>query len=324
MRNVPGYKFYRKVGHLNSEYDNIRHTPAGVHELICETIEHAIETFTEPMEVVGEVSHLLDNRHDSGWMFFYLSDPTNSVRCVVPPKTADGIDFSVKEGTRVRVLGKFWLYRKEAKVELLLQSIEPIQTLADRIQSNQLIRQLDEEGLLKASQMKSIRQSPPPSRFAIISPKNSPAPMDIRAAATGTGELTFLVRFMEEYSPEALVAEIVRCNEHADELDAIIIAKGGGEDLSLYDDEQVLRAAINSDLPIICAVGHPADNTLLDFVATESQPSPGLAGKWLKELHRDYRHGRKLERKQIITFAIILLMIVVVIVVLWGMGVFGT
>ncbi len=307
---------------MNNQKNTHDYTPGSVHDLICETIEQSIET-QDSIRVVGEVANLLDNRKESGWMFFYLKDITNSVRCVVPPKVSEKLDFNLKEGARIIVEGKLWLYRKEAKVELLLNSIKPIKTLAERIHTDPIIKKLDDEGVLRKAQLKSIPTNPPPSRFAIISPKNSSAPVDIRAGATGTGELTFLVRYTEDDEPETLIEEINKCNRHNDELDAIIITKGGGGDLSIYDNEEVLRTVANSELPVISAVGHPADNTLLDFVAVESRPTSTLAGQWLREIHRNYKHNRQIERKQIITLSIVVLLIVVVMIVLWGLGVFG-
>lgn len=309
---------------MNDAFENppVR-TPGALHNFICDVIDEAISKHAEEIEVAGIVSNLIDNRNDSGWMFFFLGDEKNSVRCVVAPDTSSKLRFDLKKGGHIRVRGKFWLYRKDASVELFVNSIEPVKSLADKIQDNEIIERFKEEGLLRKAQLKSLPTDPPPSRFAIIAPPNSNSPMDLRSGAAGAGGLSLLVRYMEDYTPTALISEIERCNSHKKDIDGIVVINSGREDMNLYDNEEVLRAAIESDLPVICAVGSSSDHCLLDFVAVESIPNPFLAGQWLRDIQQTYRKSRKTARKQLLTFSFIALFIVIVLIILWGIGVFG-
>lgn len=324
MPIAPENPTFQKMVTMNrDELDIVKCSPTGVHNILCDVIEKAVTEYGKKIIVAGEVSGLIDNRKDTGWMFFYLKDSERSIRCVTPPSVCENLDFNIKEGTRILTRGRLWLYRKDTSVELLLESIEPLKSLTERIREDAVIAKLDSEGLLTKARLKAVPKDPPPSDVAIIAPHNSQAPVDIRTAATGSGGLTFHVRFLENHTPEAIVAEIERCNRYKGELDAIIITKCGGDDLHVYDNEELLRAVIDSDLPVISAIGQTADKTFLDYIAAESLPTPAMAGKWLRELHRDFRQGRKIERKQIIAFSFIGLLIVVVLVVLWGIGIFG-
>jgi len=315
---------FRRVALMNRDkLDIVKCSPAGVHNILCDVIEKAVADYNKKVIVAGEVGGLIDNRKDTGWMFFYLKDSDRSIRCVAPPSVCENIEFNIKEGSRIVTRGRLWLYRKDASVELLLESIELQKSLAERIREDSVITKLDSEGLLTKARLKAVPKDPPPSDIAIIAPHNSQAPVDIRTTATGSGGLTFHVRFLENHTPEAIVTEIERCNRHKGELDAIIITNCGGDDLHIYDNEELLRAVIASDLPVISAIGETADKTLLDYIAAESLSTPALAGKWLRELHRDFKQGRRIERKQVLAFSFIGLLIIVVLVVLWGIGILG-
>jgi len=291
--------------------------------MIVSTIAVALENHAEPVSVTGELRNFFDNRDGTGWMFFSLVDSNRMVRCVVAPEVAKGIEVTLSEGSRVKIRGRFWVYEKDARIELLVDSIEKLGSHVKKLVEHEIIERLRSEGLLAKARMRSFPDGPPPSRIAIIAPANSLAPMDIRTAATGTGGLTFVIRAMEHNSPEVLIAEIKQCEKHSDELDAIIITRGGGDDLSLYDDETVLRAVIDCKIPVVSAIGHSSDNTLLDFVSVNNLPTPSVAGSWLKELHQKSRQRKSIERKQVVTLAVVALLVIFITIILWGTGYFS-
>jgi len=326
LRELPRKKASRKWkalrGLKGGDLEIKRHTPSEVHNLIIEIMRKAFKSFDRPIEVLGEVADFYDNRKKSGWLYFSITDGSKRVRCMVPPESAEDMDFEIEEGSRVIVAGKFWVYEKEGRVELIVKSIKDAGPSEFEQQVNEIMDKLDAEGLLAKAETRHVTTAPPPKRVAIIAPPNSVAPMDIKTAATGAGGLTLILKSMKDYSVESIIDEISSCEKDRRKYDAIIITRGGGEDLSLYNDEQVVRTVAKCEIPVIAAIGHSDDRTLLDFVAAESMPTPTAAGNWLKELHQQHRREKKMGRKQLLVLFWIIIIIIVVLFILWGMGVF--
>ena len=298
------------------------YSPEQVHNLICNSLEKTIEQMPGRIIVVGEVESLYDNREKSGWLFFSLTDGKGHIRCVVPPKTAKGIEFEIKDGNRLRVEAGFYMYPRKASIEVLVHSIERAGESDLKKRLSRLREKLDSEHLLEKLETRQVRTEPPPKRVAIISPSNSHAPMDIKTAATAekTLGITLSVHHMKEYSTDALLTELMFCQEDKDGFDAIIIARGGGDNLVPYNDEALIRAVAGCDIPVIAAIGHAADRTLLDFFAAESFPTPTAAGAWLKELHLHYRKKKKESTKRIwfLLMGFLIPAITVIILILTG------
>ncbi|GEM_PF-2628675 len=304
--------------------DEKEYTPTQIHELICNTIEKAFQSEMESIVAVGEIDNFFDNRDKSGWLYFTLKDDANRIRCVVPPETVNNIKFDIENGSNIRVRGKFYIYRKDTTVELLLDSVEDAGPSEFEIKLTKLMDELDSKGILAKARSRIIRTDPPPRRIAIIAPTKSVAFDDICVAATGAGGLTLVPRKMGDYTAGSLLTAIKFCEEDSEGFDAIIISRGGGEDLSLYNDPNVVRTIAQCEIPVIAAIGHSSDRTMLDYIAAESLPTPTAAGDWLREIHQRF-HRKKKDAKRRLIYLIggIIVAAVVVIIMMWLLPLLG-
>lgn len=237
--------------------------------------------------VVGEVSSL--HEHPKG-LFFTLSEPHQeaSIQCVVWQRMRSRLAEQPKKGELLLVLGSLNLYPKRGEYKLTVFQILAIGEGLQALQYQKLRSRLQAEGLFDPD-----RKKPLPSHPQTIAVVTSPT-----AAAWGDIQRTLQQRYpglqvllspatvQGLEAPPSIVKAIERVNRDR-RAQLLIVARGGGavEDLSCFNDERVVRAIAQSQIPVITGIGHQRDESLADLVADFSAHTPTAAAEIAVPLH---------------------------------------
>ena len=232
------------------------------------------------VSVRGEISNL--KYHTSGHLYFTLKDADAEIAAVMFRSSAASLNFTAKNGTQVRAYGRISVYEKSGKCQLYVSAMIDDGKGILQQEYEKLFRKLSEEGLFSESRKKPLPKIP--NCIGIIT---SPTGAAVRDMINVTGRrwpaakiLLYPSLVQGDEAPDSLCAGLEFLNAEGN-CDVIIIGRGGGsiEDLWAFNDERVVRAIANSDIPVISAVGHETDFTLSDFVADKRAPTPSAAAE---------------------------------------------
>ncbi len=151
-----------------------------------------------------------------------------------------------------------------------------------QIAFEQLRAKLESEGLFDASRKKPIPTLP--GRIGIVTSPQAAALRDILNILQRRHHSANVLIFPAQVQGENAAAEVIsgiRYFNRANNVDVIVVARGGGsaEDLAAFNDEALARVAADSKIPLISAIGHETDFTILDFVADLRAPTPSAAAE---------------------------------------------
>lgn len=224
--------------------------------------------------VEGEVSNF--TLHSSGHRYFTLKDRQAQISCVMW-RTRRQPSVPIAEGNSIRVYGKVTVWERSGKYQLDVQSVQPIGLGELQAEFEKLKNKLAAEGIFDQSRKISLPQFP--RAVGIVT---SPTGAAIRDLSWGfstrypPADLYLLpVKVQGDGSAREIANAIHSLNE-SNLVDVIVIGRGGGslEDLWAFNEEIVIRAIVDSKLPIISAVGHEVDVTLSDLTADVRAPTP--------------------------------------------------
>ncbi len=238
------------------------------------------------VRVRGEISGYR-GPHSSGHCYFALKDDTAKIEAVVWKTAFARMRIKPEEGLEVVVSGRLTTYPGQSKYQIVVETLAPAGVGALRAWLEERKKRLAGEGLFDASRKRRLPYLP-----EIIGVITSPTGAVIRDILHRLEDrfarlvLVWPVRVQGEGAAEEVVAAIQGFNALAAEdvirkPDLIIVARGGGsiEDLWTFNEESVARAAAASTIPLISAVGHETDVTLIDFVADVRAPTPTAAAE---------------------------------------------
>ncbi|MEM8628344.1 MAG: exodeoxyribonuclease VII large subunit, partial [Pseudomonadota bacterium] len=226
--------------------------------------------------------------HASGHCYFALKDEKAKIDAVVWRGVFAKLRVAPEEGMEVIARGKVTSYPGASKYQIVVESLEPAGAGALMAILEARKKQLAAEGLFDEA-----RKKPIPFLPAAIGIVTSPTGAVIRDMLAGFTErfpahvLVWPVRVQGETSAGEVAHAIDGFNRlpidgPVPRPDTIIVARGGGslEDLWGFNEEVVVRAVANSALPVISAVGHETDWTLIDLAADARAPTPTKAAEW--------------------------------------------
>lgn len=226
------------------------------------------------LRLKGEVSNF--KRYPSGHIYFTLKDPDSSIKAVMFNDYARYLKSSIKDGDEVIVTGYVGVYPARGEYQFYAQAMELYGEGAQLLELELLKKKLAAEGLFDESRKRKINQFP--KAIGIISAPNSAALADMKTNLLRRNPLIKILEFPSlvqgQEAPKALLKALKMAKES--EIDALIIGRGGGssEDLSAFNDETLVREASKFPVPIISAVGHEVDFTLIDYVADARASTP--------------------------------------------------
>lgn len=258
---------------------------ANVGEYSVTEIAHALkrtleETFGH-VRVRGEISGYR-GPHSSGHCYFAIKDEGAKLDAVIWRGSFGRLRARLQEGLEVIATGKISSYPMKSGYQLIVENIEPAGIGALMALLEERKRKLAAEGLFAEA-----RKRPIPFLPRVIGVITSPTGAVIRDILHRLNDrfprhvIVWPVRVQGEGSAAEVAAAIEGFNRMEPRPDVLIVARGGGslEDLWGFNDEAVVRAAAASEIPLISAVGHETDTTLIDLAADLRAPTPTAAAE---------------------------------------------
>lgn len=252
------------------------------------SIKRTVETAFEQVRVRGEISGYR-GPHSSGHAYFSLKDDRARIDAVIWKGTFSRLKFRPEEGMEVIATGKVTTFPGSSKYQIVIESLEPAGAGALMALLEDRRRRLAAEGLFDAERKRRLPFMP-----RVIGVVTSPTGAVIRDILHRISDrfpvhvVVWPVKVQGEGSGEEVANAIRGFNalQPGSEIarpDVLIVARGGGslEDLWSFNDEIVVRAAAESKIPLISAVGHETDTTLIDYAADVRAPTPTGPPKWL-------------------------------------------
>jgi exodeoxyribonuclease VII large subunit len=244
------------------------------------SIKRKLEDDFGNVRVRGEMGRITIAR--SGHVYVDLKDANAVLSAVMWKGVAAGLKFRLEEGMEVIATGKISTFPGSSKYQLIIDRLEPAGVGALLAQLEERKRRLSAEGLFDPA-----RKRPLPFMPAVIGVVTSPTGAVIRdilhrlSDRFPTHVLLWPVLVQGEKAADQVARAIAGFNTIAaggpvPRPDLIIVARGGGsiEDLWAFNEEVVVRAAANSAIPLISAIGHETDTTLIDFASDQRAPTP--------------------------------------------------
>jgi len=230
--------------------------------------------------VEGEISNF--RAPDSGHLYFTLKDGSAQIRAVMFRSAARLLRFRPTDGMQVMVRGRVTIYEDRGELQIAAEHIEPKGAGGLQVAFEQLKAKLEAEGLFAAERKKAIPALP--ARIGIVTSPQAAALRDILNILLRRHHTANVMIYPAQVQGEAAALEVaggVRYFNRSRSVEVIIVGRGGGsaEDLAAFNDEGLARAVAASEIPVISAVGHETDFTIVDFVADLRAPTPSAAAE---------------------------------------------
>ena len=226
------------------------------------------------IRIRGEISNF--KAYPSGHFYFSLKDDNSIISAVMFANYAKKTAFVPKNGDEVVVLASVDAYVPRGSYNLTVFEMDSIGQGQILIEFEKLKKKLAAEGLFDESRKRKINIFP--KAIGVITAPNGAAVRDIVTNIKRRYPIADIYVFPSlvqgEQAPKELLKAFNKSQEY--DLDTLIIGRGGGasEDLSAFNDETLVRAIASSRMPVIAAVGHEIDSTLVDFVAYKRASTP--------------------------------------------------
>lgn len=252
---------------------------------LSSAVKQTVESAFHHVRVRGELSGF--KRAASGHLYFALKDESAVLDSVCWRGTAAKLSISPEDGMEVIATGRITTYAGRSKYQIVIESLELagegalLKLLEDRK------KRLAEEGLFDADRKQELPYLP--DTIGVVTSPTGAVIRDILHRLNdrfprnvllwpvivqgddAANQITEAIRGFNALSPAGPVARP----------DILIVARGGGslEDLWSFNEENVVRAVADSEIPVISAVGHETDTTLIDFVSDVRAPTPTAAAE---------------------------------------------
>ena len=230
--------------------------------------------------VQGEISNL--SRPSSGHVYFTLKDSGAAIKCAMWRNSVTPNVQRLREGDAVLAHGKISVYEVQGAYQLYVDAIQTA-GVGDLYQQFELLKaKLQAEGLFEPERKRVLPEKV--NAVGIVTSPTGAALQDMLNIIRRRWPLLRVILsptpVQGDDAPPRIIAALERLYQR-DDLDAIIVARGGGsiEDLWCFNDERVARAIARSPVPTISGVGHEVDFTIADFVADVRAPTPSSAAE---------------------------------------------
>ena len=229
----------------------------------------------------GEIANFTCNAR-SGHCYFSLRDHACSVKAVMFKTDARRLAFRPADGMRVVVRCRVTLYERDGAFQIYVSDMFPDGIGSAQLAFEQLKAKLEAEGLFSAAHKKEIPVCP--ARIGVVTSKTGAALQDIKNVLARRWSLSKVVLCpvnVQGFEAAPQIAAALQALDRRGKVDLIIVARGGGsrEDLWVFNAEVIARAAFACKTPLISAIGHEIDFTILDFVADLRAPTPSAAAE---------------------------------------------
>jgi len=273
------------VDSLDEQEDGFGNQPEFTVSELSFALKRTVEDAFGHVRVRGELGRV--SRPGSGHIYLDLKDDKAVINGIIWKGVAQRLKIQPEQGLEVIVTGKLTTYPGQSKYQITIESLEPAGVGALMALLEERRKKFEAEGVFDDGRKKSIPYLP-----SVIGVVTSPTGAVIRDILHRISDrfplhvLVWPVRVQGETSADEVARGIAGFNAlksggDIPRPDLIIVARGGGslEDLWGFNEEAVVRAAEASGIPLISAVGHETDWTLLDYVADERAPTPTAAAE---------------------------------------------
>ncbi len=260
---------------------------------IAAALKRTVEDNFPFVRVRGEISGL--KFHSSGHVYFDLKDDKAVLNAVIWRMTAQRLKLKPQQGLEVVCTGRISTYPGSSRYQIIVEQVELAGLGALMAMLDERKKRLAAEGLFAAERKKKLPFLP-----EVIGVVTSPTGAVIRdimhrlSARFPRRVLVWPVAVQGERAAAEIAAAIRGFNALAaggriPKPDVLIVARGGGsiEDLMAFNEEIVVRAAAESTIPLISAVGHETDTTLIDFASDARAPTPTAAAEMAVPMRTD-------------------------------------
>ena len=252
--------------------------------------------------VKGEVSNL--KYHTSGHIYFSLKDESGTIACVMFAGSRSGLSFRMEEGQQIIVLGAVDVYARDGKYQLYARKIvrDGVGLLYERFEL--LKKELQEMGMFAPEYKQKIPKYI--RRLGVVTAPTGAAVRDIINITKRRNPFVQIILYPALVQGEGAAESIVKGIHalEAEKVDVMIVGRGGGsmEDLWAFNEEAVARAVFDCSVPVISAVGHETDTTIIDFVADLRAPTPSAAAELAVYDFMEMKKNLKLREERLLHF----------------------
>ncbi len=247
---------------------------------VASAIKRAVEDQFGRVRLRGEISGW--KVASSGHVYFRLKDDNAVIDAICWKGTMSKLAFKPEDGLEVVATGKVTTYPGRSSYQIIIDQMEPAGAGALMAVLEKRRKMFEEEGLFDASRKRALPYLP--QTVGVVTSPTGAVIRDILHRISDRFPchvLVWPVAVQGDGAAEQIAAAIAGFNNMENKPDIIIVARGGGsiEDLWAFNEEIVVRAAANSRIPLISAVGHETDTTLIDYVSDKRAPTPTAAAE---------------------------------------------
>ena len=240
----------------------------------------AADPILSDVAVAGEISNF--KLHGSGHCYFSLKDESAQIRCCLWKRSVPHLRFRPADGDRVIATGSIDFYGARGEASFIVRELHFAGQGAQFEAFERLKNELSQEGLFEESRKKPLPALP--KRIGVITSPTGAVIRDILNVLSRRYPLATLVLIPAAVQGFSAPLDLMRALSWAEalgDLDVVIMARGGGsaEDLWCFNDEDLARTVAAMPFPVISAIGHETDFTILDFVADRRAPTPSAAAE---------------------------------------------
>lgn len=252
---------------------------------IAGAVKRTLETAFGRVRVRGEITEM--KLYPSGHTYMALKDEGAKIRAIIWKGNAARLGMKPENGVEVIATGRITSYPERSEYQLIIERLDYAGEGALLARIEALRQRLLAEGLFEAARKRKLPMLP--RIIGVVSSPQGAVIQDIKttiARRFPSHIILWPVAVQGEAAAGQIAAAIaafgaLRPGGPIPRPDVLIIARGGGslEDLMAFNDEAVVRAAAASPIPLISAVGHETDTTLIDFVSDRRAPTPTAAAE---------------------------------------------
>ena len=256
-------------------------------------VKRTVETNFEIVRIRGEVGRL--SKPASGHVYLDLKDEKSVISGVIWKGNFSKLEIMPEEGLEVIVTGRLTTFQGQSKYQVIIEKVEHagVGALMALLEKRKLL--LHQEGIFDENRKKKIPFIP--DKIGVITSESGAVIQDILQRVNDRFPVEIIlwpVSVQGKKSATQIANAIRGFNallppQNAQRPDVIIVARGGGslEDLWGFNEELVVRAVFESVIPIISAVGHETDTTLIDLVADLRAATPSAAAELAVPVRND-------------------------------------
>ena len=235
--------------------------------------------FLQAVSVKGEVSNC--KYHTSGHIYFTLKDSSSTLNCIMFAGDRARLAFRLQEGQQVIVKGSVSVYERDGKYQLYVKEVTLDGAGALYEKYEQLKRELAEEGMFAPEYKQPVPKYI--HTLGVVTADTGAAVRDIIQIASRRNPYVQIILYpalVQGASAAPSIVKGIRALERQG-VDVMIVGRGGGsiEDLWAFNERMVAQAVFDCTVPVISAVGHETDTTIIDYVADLRAPTPSAAAE---------------------------------------------